>query len=62
MTTKSVTKKSVKNYEYNHIKLRFADREHLQLVRDAAAAAKVSMNAWLVRVTLQAARRELKPR
>jgi hypothetical protein len=46
-------------YERVHINLRFADLEHLQLVRKAAAHSKLSMNAWLLRVTLEAARREL---
>ena len=47
-------------YDRSHINLRFADLEHRQLVRDAAERCKVSMNAWLVRVTLDAARSELK--
>lgn len=48
-----------RGYGYTCLSLRFADQEHQQLVRDAAQAAKLSMNAWLIRVTLDAARRQL---
>lgn len=48
-----------RKYSYSCLTLRFADADHRQMVRDAAALAKIPMNAWLIRVTLAAARREL---
>ena len=39
---------------------RYADAEHHAFVRRAAKKAKSSINGWLIRVTLVAARRELK--
>ena len=49
-----------RKYGYTCLTLRFADQEHHQLVRDAAQAAKEKINSWLIRVTLAAARKELK--
>ena len=48
-----------RKYEYTCLTLRFADAEHHELVKKAAALAKVPLNAWLIRVTLEAARREV---
>ena len=39
---------------------RFADAAHHQLVKDAAAAAGLQINPWLIQATLAAARPELK--
>jgi hypothetical protein len=47
-------------YSQRSLKLRFIDDEHLQLVREAAAFAKLTMNAWLTDVTVKAARAQLK--
>jgi hypothetical protein len=60
MATKKVRKISEKTSRYTCITLRFADVEHHQLVRDAAAVSKLAMNSWLIRVTLEAAREELR--
>jgi predicted HicB family RNase H-like nuclease len=49
----------MRKYGYAKLTLRFADAEHRELVKSAAAEAKIAINAWLVRVTLEAARREL---
>ena len=38
----------------------FRPREHYQLLAEAAKHAGLSINGWLVNVTLEAARRELK--
>lgn len=40
--------------------IRFANPEHHELVAKAAALDGGSINSWLVRVTLKAAREELK--
>ena len=47
-------------HAYITTNFRYADQEHYDLVSRAAQAAKSSINGWLIRVTLAAARRELK--
>lgn len=41
------------------ILIRFADEADLNLVRDAAAASRLSINGWLVQVTVAAAQQQL---
>lgn len=48
-----------KSRGYSFFSMRFADPEHLQLIRDAARKRKITMNAWLIYITVEAARREL---
>jgi predicted HicB family RNase H-like nuclease len=52
-------RKDKKSTSKSNVTLRYFDDEHRQLVLNAAARAKVSINAWIVSVTLAQARREL---
>lgn len=52
-------KEDKKTPSKSNVTLRYFDDEHRQLVLDAAAQAKVSINAWIVSTTLAQARREL---
>ena len=52
-------KKVKKSTSKSNVTLRYFDDEHRQLVLNAAAQAKVSINAWIVSATLAQARREL---
>ena len=52
-------KKDKRSTSKSNVTLRYFDDEHRQLVLNAAARAKVSINAWIVSVTLAQARREL---
>ena len=52
-------KKEKKSASKSNLTLRYFDDEHRQLVLNAAAQAKVSINAWIVSATLAQARREL---
>jgi uncharacterized protein (DUF1778 family) len=58
MLAKSKEKK--KNHVYAwQTQFRFASEEHRDLVRRAAEDAGLSVNAWMVSATLQAARKQL---
>jgi uncharacterized protein (DUF1778 family) len=41
------------------MRFRFMTEEHRNLVQEAAGIAGLSVNAWIVNVTLQAARKQL---
>ena len=49
--------KKTQNYLFKNF--RFISAEHQAMVREAAELAGLSVNAWIVNVTLQAARKQL---
>jgi len=56
----TLKKKAKKSPTKPNVTLRYFDEEHCRLVRDAATHAKaVSINSWIISVTLAAARKEL---
>lgn len=60
MSDKSLGKKKKIYYTYKwQTQFRFASEEHRDLVRQAAKRSGLSVNAWVVGVTLQAARKQL---
>ena len=58
----SMSKSAVlkRKFSYTCVTLRFADQEHYQIVKDAVASSKITMNAWLIHATLETAREELR--
>ena len=52
-------KAKMSRYKGLQTQFRFTSEEHLSLVREAARIAGLSVNAWIVHVTLQAARKQL---
>jgi hypothetical protein len=56
---KSWTVTSLKN-DRPRTQFRFKDLQHFNLVKKAVNRSGLSMNGWLSRVTLEAARREMK--
>jgi hypothetical protein len=56
--------KKIKNIstlnDHPKTQVRFKSHEHFTLVKQAVERSGLSMNGWFIRVTLEAARRELK--
>jgi uncharacterized protein (DUF1778 family) len=55
----AVSKRKKENGKRPRLDFRFADQEHKELAERAAKKDGGSINAWIVRVTLRAAREEL---
>jgi len=60
MATEKITQFKNRNKKFLlDFPFRFADKEHRELVSQAATQEKLSLNAWMVKSTLSAARSQL---
>lgn len=59
LNTMAAKKQYPAQEKYIQKNFRYRDEEHLALVKEAAALAGLSVNAWIVNVTLQMARKQL---